>query len=253
MMQRFSGKVCVVTGSTAGIGLATAERLLSEGAIVVISSRKQANVDTTLEALRKQHGEDRMSGLACHVGKVEDRDALAQHVVKKHGEFDVLVLNAATSPPQPTILETSETLFDKIMDVNVKAQLGLVQAMAPFMSGGGSICFVSSVGGYTPGAPHPAYGISKTAVFGLTRALATELSGQGIRVNCVAPGMVRTAFSKPLWENQDIADMVVKSTLLKRLGTAEEIAGCIAFLCSADAGFVTGEVLAAGGGPAPRL
>eukprot|EP00929_Paragymnodinium_shiwhaense_P104289 TRINITY_DN68593_c0_g1_i2.p2 TRINITY_DN68593_c0_g1~~TRINITY_DN68593_c0_g1_i2.p2 ORF type:complete len:178 (+),score=42.35 TRINITY_DN68593_c0_g1_i2:255-788(+) len=176
-----------------------------------------------------------------------------KHVTDTHGRIDVLVLNAAASPPQPTLLETPEALFDKIMEVNVKAQLSLAQAAAEKMAKAGAICLVSSVGGYVPGAPHPAYGVSKTAVFGLTRALAAEFAVEGVRVNCVAPGMVRTDFSKPLWSNPDIEKLATQGTMLKRLGEPEEIAGCIAFLCSSDAGFVTGEVLAAGGGPAPRL
>lgn len=251
-MSRFDGKVCVVTGSTAGIGLACCERFLKEGGVVVVSSRKQRNVDAAVAKLRREYGAGRVSGLACHVGKPADRKALVDHAVATHRRIDVLVLNAAASPPQPGVLDTPDALLDKVLEINVRAQLGLAQLAAPHLADGGSVCLVSSVGGYMPGAPHPAYGISKTAVFGLTRALAAELAPR-VRCNCVAPGMVRTAFSKPLWANPGIEKKVTSSTLLKRLGEPAEIAGCVAFLSSADAGYATGEVLAAGGGPAPRI
>jgi len=256
-LRRFENRIAVITGSTAGIGLATAKRLLAEGCTVVISSRKTEQVQRTVDDLRSElddAGAARVSGCVCHVGKADDRTSLFKHVEDTYGRLDVLVLNAAVSPPQPPMLETTSELFDKIMDVNVKACLLFVQEAAKILSKGGSITIVSSVGGFLPSAPHPAYGLSKTAVFGLTKALAIEFAGEGVRVNCCAPGMIKTGFSKPIWSNPSIEKKVAASTWLRRLGEPEEVAATIAFLASDDAAYITGEVLVVGGGtPASRI
>uniref|UniRef100_A0A7S0ZW11 Dehydrogenase/reductase SDR family member 4 n=1 Tax=Noctiluca scintillans TaxID=2966 RepID=A0A7S0ZW11_NOCSC len=248
-LARFEGRVATVTGSTAGIGLAVTRRILVEGGTVVVSSRKVKNVDRVVAELRAEFGESKVSGVVCHIGNSEDRAGLVKHIREQHGRLDVLVLNAAVSPPQPPMLETDAALFDKVMDVNVKSCLLLAQEAMPMLEEGkGSITLVSSVGGFVPGAPHPAYGLSKTAVFGLTKALAMELGARGVRVNCCAPGMIKTDFSRPIWTNPKIEQQVANSSWMKRLGEPEEIAACIAFLASHDASYVTGEILVVGGG-----
>lgn len=243
--------MAIITGSTAGIGLAAARRLLKEGGAVVLSSRKQPNVDRVVAELQQEFGANSVAGCVCHVGKSEDRAAVLKLATETFGRIDALVLNAAVSPPQPPMLETDSQLFDKIMDVNVKSCLLFAQEAAAYLSApGGSITMISSIGGFQPGAPHPMYGLSKTAVFGLTKALAMEFGPQGIRVNCCAPGIVKTDFSAPIWKNKQVEDTVAGRTLLGRLGEADEIASCIAFLASDDASYVTGEILTVAGGMA---
>jgi len=218
---------------------------------VVVSSRKAANVESALKGLKAEFGEAaKVSGCVCHVGNKEDRAALLKHTSEAYGHLDCLVLNAAVSPPQPPLMKTGGELFDKVMDVNVKSCLLFAQEAVPLLTvrPGGNMVLISSVGGYVPGAPHPMYGLSKTAVFGLTKGLAQEVARLGLRVNCCAPGMIKTDFSKPIWSNKDVESRVARSTLLGRLGEPEEIAGCVCFLASQDAAYVTGEVLVAGGG-----
>jgi len=246
-MKRFQGKVAVITGSSDGIGFETARRLLSEGAYVVISSRKVAKIEKAVEQLKEEGFGDQISWIVCHVAKKDHRQQLLEHVKEKWGHLDCLVLNAGVSPMIPKILRTDSKAFDKIFEVNVKSNMLLVQEFKSIMRKGGSIVLVSSVGGYAPGYPHPAYGVSKTAVLGLSKALAAELAPK-IRVNVVAPGMVKTAFSRPLWSNKQLEKAVTSQTLLRRLGEAGEVASTIAFLLSSDASYITGESIVVGGG-----
>merc|ERR1719264_669935 len=247
-MQRFKDKVCVVTGSTDGIGLGCVERFLLEGAKVVVSSRKEANVQKTVDSLRSKYGAERVSGVVCHIAEAGAREALFSHVKGLHGGMDVFVSNAAVSPPQPALLKTTESMWDKVFEVNVKASFLLAKEAELFMRPGGAIVFVSSAGAYSPGAPHPVYGVSKTALHGLTKALAAEYARKGVRVNAIAPGMIKTSFSKPIWSNPKMEAAMAGGTMLKRLGEVGEIAGSIAFLASDDAAYITGEILAAAGG-----
>jgi len=252
---RFQGRVAVITGSTAGIGLAVARRLLSEGGSVVITSRNQKSVDQTVSTLAAEFKE-RVSGIACHVGQAEARSKLLAHAFKTHGKIDILVLNAALSPPLPSLMDTSEEAWRKVMDTNVTSNFLLAKQACTGtekMSSNGSIVLVSSIGGFLPAAPHPAYGISKTALFGLTKALASELAAPGekaggIRVNCVAPGMIKTKFSQPIWQQKSVEQMIANRTLMGRLGESHEVAGAVAFLASDDASYITGEVLVVAGG-----
>uniref|UniRef100_A0A3B3YNP8 Dehydrogenase/reductase (SDR family) member 4 n=1 Tax=Poecilia mexicana TaxID=48701 RepID=A0A3B3YNP8_9TELE len=213
------GKVAIVTASTDGIGLAAAQALGKRGAHVVVSSRRQANVDKAVALLKSQS--IRVTGTTCNVGKGEDREKLVQ----------------------------------LILSVNVKAAFLLTKLVVPHMEkrGGGNVIFVSSVGGYQPMQGLGPYCVSKTALLGLTRALAPELAHSNIRVNCVAPGVIKTRFSSALWENKDIVDELKKQLSIKRIGEPEEIGGTIAFLCSDDASYITGETVTVTGGMSCRL
>lgn len=193
--KRLNGKVCVVTASTEGIGLAIAKRLGSEGGKVVVSSRKQKNVDEAVKQLKDQ-GSD-VHGVECHVGNASDRKKLFEEAVDRFGGIDVLISNAAVNPEVGQVLDASEKVWDKIFEINVKSSFLLAKEAKPFLikRGGGSIVFMSSIAGYQPFNDLGAYSVSKTALFGLTKAVALDLVRENIRVNCVAPGIIETKFA----------------------------------------------------------
>ncbi|KAG2442387.1 hypothetical protein HXX76_002473 [Chlamydomonas incerta] len=251
--RRLEGKVALVTAATAGIGLATAERLAEEGASVFICSRKASNVEETVAALRGRGLE--VSGCACHVGSAEQRKQLVAACVQKYGGMDALVSNAAVNPGAGPLADTPPDVIDKILDINIKAAVLLVQEALPHLRKrpGASIVFVSSVTAFNPPEPIAMYAISKTALLGLTKGLAAELGPEGIRVNCVAPGIVPTKFSAALVETPELAAQQASATMLKRLGRPQEQAAAIAYLVSPDAAYVTGETLVVSGGMHSRL
>lgn len=194
-LRRLEGKVCVVTASTDGIGLAIAKRLGLEGARVVVSSRQQSNVDEAVKYLRSLEIE--VLGLVCHVANASQRKRLFEETIKNFGGIDILVSNAAVNPAKAALFTSSEEVWDKIFEVNVKASFLLAKEAKPFMvkRGGGAIVFISSAGGYNPMKFLGAYGVSKVALFGLTRAAALDCAKDNIRVNCVAPGAIHTKFA----------------------------------------------------------
>lgn len=248
-----AGKTAIVTASTDGIGLAAAEALGQRGVHVVVSSRRQANVDKAVSLLRSKNIQ--VTGTTCNVGKSEDREKLVQMTVEQCGGVDILVNNAAVNPFFGNILDSTESVWDKILDVNVKAAFLMTKLVVPHMEkrGGGSVVFVSSVAGYQPMQALGPYSVSKTALLGLTRALAPELAHSNIRVNCVAPGIIKTSFSSALWQSEDLVDEFKKQLAIKRLGKPEDIGGVVAFLCSDDAAYITGETVTVTGGMACRL
>lgn len=250
---KLAGKVAIVTASTEGIGLAIARRLGQDGAKVMVSSRKKDNVDRTVADLKAENLE--VSGVVCHVGKAEDRSNLIQQTVSQFGGIDILVSNAAANPTFGPILDTSEGAWDKIFETNVKAAFFLCKEVVPHMEkrGGGSVIFVSSFAGYTPMEFLGPYSVSKTALIGLTKALVPQLSTMNIRVNCVAPGVIKTKFSEQLWKNPAVKDLVMQMIPMKRIGEPPEIAGLVSFLSSDDASYITGETTLVTGGIPGRL
>uniref|UniRef100_A0A7N0TSZ0 Tropinone reductase-like 3 n=1 Tax=Kalanchoe fedtschenkoi TaxID=63787 RepID=A0A7N0TSZ0_KALFE len=248
--KRFAGKVAIVTASTQGIGFGIAERLGLEGAAVVISSRKQKNVDEAVEKLRAKGIE--ALGLVCHVSNKEQRKNLIERTVQKYGKIDVLVSNAAANPTANGILETSESVLDKLWDINVKVGILILQEAAPHLSKGSSVVLISSIAGYHPHASMAMYGVTKTALLGLTKGLAAELAPD-TRVNCVAPGFVPTHFAESLTRDEGIKKELESKTLLNRLGTTQDMAAAVAFLASDDASYMTGETLVVAGGMPSRL
>lgn len=248
MNQRFSGKVAIVTASTEGIGLAIAKRLAAEGASVVVSSRKQPNVDQAVEQLKKVN--QNITGVVCHVGKGEDRKKLIDHVTEKYGGIDILVSNAAVNPVMCQVLDTPEQAWDKIFDINVKSAFMLTKEIVPHMErrGGGAIVYVASIAAYQPTEVIGAYSVSKTTLLGLTKAVALQCVSQNIRVNCLCPGIIQTKFSESLWSNPSSKEILDVHIPMKRIGTPEECAGAVAFLCSDDASYITGEAITVAGG-----
>lgn len=252
-MKRLQDKVAIVTASTDGIGFSIAKRLAEDGAKVVISSRKQQNVDSAVERLKKLNLE--VLGVKCHVGLKADRKKLFEETIKKYGKLNILVSNAAANPAVGGVLECEEDVWEKIFDVNVKSSFLLAKESLPYlkMSRGSSIVFVSSISGYDAFELLGAYSVSKTALIGLTKAAAKELAPHGIRVNCIAPGIIRTKFSKPLYESESALDVALSKIPMGRIGEPDEISGIASFLVSDDASYITGEAIVAAGGMTSRL
>ncbi|OVA01113.1 Short-chain dehydrogenase/reductase SDR [Macleaya cordata] len=249
-MKRFQGKVAIVTASTQGIGFSIAERLGLEGASVVISSRKQKNVDEAVEKLKARGIE--VLGVVCHVSNAQHRKNLIDKTLQKYGKIDVVVSNAAANPSVDPILETQESVLDKLWEINVKASILILQDSAPHLQKGSSVVFISSIAAYQPQASMGMYGVTKTALLGLTKALATEMSPD-TRVNSVAPGFVPTHFADYITKDESVRKAVEERTLLNRLGTTEDMASATAFLASDEASYITGETLVVAGGIPSRL
>jgi len=250
---KLSGKVAIVTASTEGIGFGIAENLARHGAHVMLSSRKAANVTSAVDKL--QAAGLSVSGTVCHVGKQEDRSNLFQQTVDRFGGLDILVSNAAVNPYFGPMLDCPEDTWDKIFEINVKIAFLLFKESVPLMlqRGGGSAVFVSSIGGFQPISFLGPYSVSKTALLGLTKALATEVAADNIRVNCIAPGIIQTKFAAALTDNEDIADKALENVPMGRFGKPSEMGGIVSFLASDEASYVTGENIVLAGGMNARL
>ncbi|KAJ1428697.1 Short-chain dehydrogenase/reductase SDR [Sesbania bispinosa] len=248
--KRFQGKVAIVTASTLGIGFSIAERLGLEGASVVISSRKQQNVDEAVDKLRAK-GIDVLA-VVCHVSNAQQRKNLIDQTLQKYGKIDIVVSNAAVNPSVDPILQTQESILDKMWEINVKSTILLLKDAAPHMQKGSSVVLISSVVGYNPPPTMAMYGVTKTAVLGLTKALASEMA-PNTRVNCVVPGFVPTRFTEFLTTNDAVREEVNGKKLIIRGGTTEDMAAATAFLASDDASYITGENLVVAGGLPSRL
>ena len=245
-----SGKVAIVTGSSRGIGRAIAEGLAEQGSRVVISSRKQDACEAVATAINEAHGEARAIAISASISDKEALQHLIQETKARLGQIDILVCNAASNPYFGPMAGITDEQFRKILDNNVLANHWLVQLAAPDMveRGSGSIIIVSSVGGLTSSTVIGAYNISKAADLQLVRNLAAEFGPRGVRVNAIAPGLVRTDFARALWENPDILKRVTSVAALKRIGEPRELAGAAIFLASDAASFVTGQTLIVDGG-----
>jgi NAD(P)-dependent dehydrogenase (short-subunit alcohol dehydrogenase family) len=245
-----TGKVAIVTGSSRGIGLAIAAALAEHGAKVVISSRKQDACDEVAHAINAQHGDERAIAVAANISSKDDLQNLVDETRKAFGKVDVLVCNAASNPYYGPMAGISDDQFRKILDNNVIANHWLISMVAPEMleRGEGSIIIVSSIGGLTSSTMIGAYNISKAADFQLARNLAAEFGPKGVRVNCIAPGLVKTDFARALWEDKELLDRRNATSPLRRIGEPHEIAGAVAFLGSDAATFMTGQTIVTDGG-----
>ena len=245
-----AGKVAIVTGSSRGIGLAIAAAMAEHGAKVVISSRKQDACDEVAHAINAQHGDGTAIAVAANISSKEDLQNLVDQTKQGFGRIDVLVCNAASNPYYGPMAGISDEQFRKILDNNVIANHWLISMVAPEMleRAEGSIIIVSSIGGLTSSTMIGAYNISKAADFQLARNLASEFGPKGVRVNCIAPGLVKTDFARALWENPDTLKAVTRSTPLRRIGEPHEIAGAAVYLASPASTFMTGQTMIVDGG-----
>jgi len=250
---RLAGKVAVVTASTQGIGYAVARRLAQDGAKVMVSSRKEKNVEKAVSELQKENLV--VEGVVCHVGKAADRISLLQKAAQKFGGIDILVNNAAINPAFGPILDISEEAWDKIFEVNVKSAFFLTKEAVPYMEkrGGGAVVFVSSLTGYVPFELLGAYSVSKTAIVGLVKAIAPQLARLNIRANGIAPGIIKTHFSEALYTNDTVSEKLLESIPIGRFGESEDCAGAVSFLVSDDSKYVVGETMLITGGFPARL
>ncbi len=245
-MNKLDSKVAVVTGGSSGIGLATAQRFIADGAHVVITGRNQKAVDAAVTKLG-----DRATGIRGDVAILEDLDRLFAQVQEQFGRVDVLFANAGIAPFVP-FESVTEDHFDRLFNINVRGLFFTVQKALPLLSEGASVILNASVVAQS-GLPNTSvYSATKAAVRSLARTLAAELSPRGIRVNVVSPGLIETPLVGKLGLNQDeldaFAEQVVQQTPLGRPGKPEEVAATVAFLASDDGSYFTGAELVADGG-----
>lgn len=243
-----SGKVAVVTGSTKGIGKAIAERMAEQGARVVISSRNQDLCDDVATNIVSKCGH--AVGISCNINHKEQLESLVEKTNSVFGDIDVLVCNAALNPYFGPSQEIPDQAFDKVMHANIGSVHRLCQLVIPNMKklGGGSVVIISSIGGLKGSASLGAYAISKAADMQMARNLAVEWGPDNIRVNCIAPGLVKTDFARALWEDPKIYEATVANYPLRRIGEPDEIAGAAVFLASGAGSFTTGQTLVIDGG-----
>lgn len=242
-------KVALVTGGGRGIGKDVAWRLAQAGATVVIASRKLDNLEATAGEIIEATG-GQVIAMQCHVGKAEQLTALVARVVKEVGPIDILVNNSATNLGQGPSLDTTTEMLDKMVDVNVKAAMRLVHAVVPSMArrGGGSIINMASISGLSPQAGGLLYSFTKAGLIMLTRSWAREFGPKNIRVNAIAPGLIKTDFSAYYWKDEARMRELIGEQPLPRIGMPEDIGFATAWLASDYAGFVTGHVLVIDGG-----
>jgi dehydrogenase/reductase SDR family protein 4 len=243
-----SGRVALVTGSTRGIGRAVAEELARAGARVAISSRK-ADACAAVGAEFERAGYPVLAR-PCNVSRKDELQALVDATRQKWGRIDIVVANAATNPYYGPLADISDEAFDKIIGNNVKSVLWLAAMTLPTMAGngGGSFTLVGSIGGLLANTVIGAYGVSKAAGHHLVRNLAAEWGPKNVRVNAIAPGLIKTDFARALWEDEARRAERIAATPLKRLGEPRDIAGIAVFLASDAAAFITGQCIVADGG-----
>ena len=241
------GRVALITGASRGIGSAIAEERARRGATVVLSSRKQADLDLEAEKINSAGG--RAHAVAAHSGRTEDLQRLTDATLEKFGKIDILVNNAATNPYFGSLMDMDIAAWDKTFEVNLRGLFALTQMVVKgsMAKTGGSIVNVASVGGVRPGNGLGAYNVTKAGVIHLTRQLALEL-GPTIRVNAVAPAVIQTKFAELLWSTPEIHDRVVSTTAVGRIGQPPEVAAVVAFLASDAASYVNGQTIIIDGG-----
>ena len=245
---RLAGRTALITGASRGIGRAIAERLAEHGARVVISSRKLDACEEVAPAIRARGGQ--AVARACHIGRKEELQALVDATNKEWGRIDILVCNAAVNPYFGPSVNMPDEAYDRIMNSNVRSNFWLCNLAASRMAerGGGSIIIVSSIGANQGSATLGVYGMSKAADYALVRNLAVEWGPHGIRANGIAPGLIKTDFSRALWENEQLLRNVERGTPVRRIGQPEDIGGVAVFLASRAAAYVTGQTLVVDGG-----
>ena len=247
-----TGKVAIVTGSSKGIGRSIAMAMAAHGARVVISSRKADACETVAQEINEACAESagEATSIPANIGKKEELESLVASTREKWGQIDILVCNAAVNPYYGPSKDMPDSAFDKIMASNVKSNHWLCHMVLPEMveRKDGVILIVSSVGGLKASTVIGAYNVSKAADFALVRNLSAEYGPHNIRVNAIAPGLIRTDFARALWENPKILEAATSTTPLRRIGEPDELAGVAVFLASKAGTFATGQNFVIDGG-----
>ena len=251
-MSLFSlaGKTAVITGSTRGIGKAIAERMAEAGARVVISSRKPEACAAVAAAICRMHGAGRAIAIPANISSKDELRHLVDETTRQLGQIDILVCNAASNPYFGPMAGIEDSQFRKILENNVLANHWLIGFVAPQMleRKDGSIIIVSSIGGLRGSPVLGAYCVSKAADLQMARNLAVEYGPSNVRVNCIAPGLIKTDFARALWEDPEALKLRTAVTPLRRIGEPDEIAGAAIFLAAQAGSFVTGQAIVVDGG-----
>jgi len=245
-----TGQVAIITGSSRGIGEAIAERMAEQGAKVVISSRKAGPCDEVAAALNAKHGAGTAIAVPANIASKEELQHLVDETRAAFGKIDICVCNAASNPYYGPLAGISDDQFRKILDNNIISNHWLIGMVAPEMRArkDGSIIIISSIGGLRGNAIIGAYNISKAADFQLARNLAHEFGPDNVRVNCIAPGLIKTDFARALWEDPATLERATKGVPLRRIGEPDELAGAAVYLASKAGSFMTGQALVVDGG-----
>ena len=246
-----TGKVALLTGASKGMGLEMAKALASHGATVVISARKQDQLDIAAAEINALDG-GKAYGFSCNVGYKEQLQSLVDKTRELAGPIDVVFGNAGVNPYYGKTSDIPDEAYKKTMSANVQSNLWLAQMVAPDMvaKGGGSMAFTSSIGAFRASDMLGTYGMSKLALIGLVRNLALEFGPGGVRVNAICPGLVKTEFARELWDNPDVEKRIKRDIPLRRLGEPDDFAGIAVFLASDASRYMTGQALTVCGGSA---
>ena len=243
-----SGKIALVTGSSRGIGEAIARLLATQGAHVIVSSRKQADCESVAESIQQDGGS--AQALACHVGDMASITATFERIKAEHGKLDILVNNAAANPYFGHILDTDLGAFNKTVEVNVRGYFFMSIEAGKLMreNGGGSIVNTASIAGLTPGPLQGIYSITKAAVISMTKAFAKECAPFGIRCNALLPGLTETKFAGALFSHDEIYEEAIRTIPMGRHAAPEEMAGTVLYLVSNASSYTNGECIVVDGG-----
>jgi len=243
-----TGKIALVSGASRGIGAAIAKLLAGQGAHTIVSSRRQADCEAVVDDIVAAGGS--AAALACHIGELDQIEALFAKVREKHGRLDVLVNNAAANPYFGSILKTDPTAFQKTVDVNIRGYFFMSTHGARLMieNGGGSIINVASVNGVNPANFQGIYSITKAAVISMTKAFAAECAEAGVRCNALLPGLTDTKFASVLVNTPAILQRALAHIPMRRVAQPSEMAGAVLYLASAASSYTTGAILNVDGG-----
>ncbi len=245
-----SDRVALLTGASKGMGLSMAEGLAEHGARVVVSSRKLDQCEAAVEQINEKCGEERAIAVACNIGYKDQLENLVETTRGRLGPIDILVSNAGVNPFYGRMSEIPDSAFDKTMNSNVRSNHWLAHMVAPDMvaKGQGSMMITASTGAFSGSLTLGTYNISKLADIALVRNLAMEYGPDGIRVNAICPGLIKTDFARALWDNPEAKRNAETNTPLRRLGESDDLKGIAVFLASDASTYVTGQAIAVCGG-----